>query len=110
MYSQYFDNEPCCENEPCIEKEPTCQGMFDNDDCILAYLSSKRPINHKYEMQYKEKMCAAFILSNINTGIDIYDLRNIEEIPEQQITCLVIINGLSEKKYINKKELKLIKK
>jgi hypothetical protein len=109
MYSQYFDNEPSCQNEPCIEKEPTCQGMFD-DDCVITYLSSKRPINHKYELQYKEKMCTTFILSNINTGIDIYDLRNIEEIPEQQVTCLVIINGLSEKIYINKKELKLIKK
>lgn len=109
MYSQYFDNEPSCQNEPCIEKEPTCQGMFD-DDCVITYLSSKRPLEYKYVINYKEKECGVYILSNINTGIDIYDLRNIEEIPEQQVTCLVIINGLSEKIYINKKELKLIEK
>lgn len=109
MYSQYFDNEPNCEKEPCIEKEPTCQEMFE-DDCVISHLTTKKPKEYKYIINYKEKECGVYILSKINTGIDIYDLRNIEDIPESQITCIVIIDSLSEKIYIDKKELKLIKK
>ena len=107
MYSQYFENEPCCENEPCIEREPTCQGMFD-DDSVLTYLSSKKPLEYKYVINYKEKEHGVHILSN--GDIHMYDLRNIENIPEDKIMCEVKINNVIENIYISKKELKLIEK
>ena len=42
--------------------------MFDDDDdCVLTYLSSKKPLEYKYVINYKEKECGVYILSNINT-------------------------------------------
>lgn len=75
----------------CISKnnEPTCQEMFskdNDDDCIIPYLKFNRPVS-KYRIYHNNRLYDAYILSKFNPGKKVYDIRNIQDINELQITC-----------------------